>query len=141
MGDFPSTAILLQYLDQSTAIPLMSCGQGRLDVFAIEQGAGLVWHTSWNSSVGSESVDGTQWGDWESIGRLSIKAASSRVDSSSGGLPTSVARPTSTSRTAQTLSTTASTTNKAYNSASHRVGGKNMIMLLLAMAVIAIFAA
>jgi hypothetical protein len=116
----------------------VSCGQGRLDVFAIEQGDGLVWHTSWNSLVGSESADGTEWGDWESIGRLSIRAASSRVGSSTGGTPTSVARPTSISRTTQTLPSTASTTTRANQSASHRVGGKNMVMLLLAMAVIAI---
>jgi hypothetical protein len=38
----------------------ISCEKGRLDVFAIEQGECLVWHTSWNSSV-SESADGTEW--------------------------------------------------------------------------------
>ena len=46
------------------------CGQGKLDVFAVEQGEGLVWHTSWDSSAGSESADGTEWGDWELNGRL-----------------------------------------------------------------------
>jgi hypothetical protein len=118
-----------------------SCGQGRLDVFAIEQGDGLVWHTSWNSSARSESADGAEWGDWESIGRLSIKAASSQGGSSTRVTPTSVARSTSTSRTTQNLPSTASMTTRVKQSASHHVGGKNMIMLLLAMAVIAIFAA
>ena len=47
-----------------------SFGQGNLDVFAVEQGDGLVWHTSWDSSAGSESADGTELGDSESNGRL-----------------------------------------------------------------------
>lgn len=118
----------------------VSCAQGQLDVFAVEQGDGLVWHTSWNSSAGSESADGTEWGDWESIGRLSIKAASSQAVSSNGGAPTSVARPKSSSRTTQTLSTTASTT-KVNGSASHRIGGKSILTLLMAIAGIASFVA
>lgn len=119
----------------------VSCGQGRLDVFAVEQGDGLVWHTSWNSSAGSESADGTEWKDWESIGQLSIKAASSQATSSNGGSPASVARPASTSRATQTLSTAASTTAKVNKSAGHRIGGKNMWTLLIATAGIASFVA
>lgn len=103
----------------------VSCGQGKLDVFAIEQGNGLVWHTSWNSSTGSESADGTQWADWESIGQLSIKVASSQAVSSTGAT--------------QTSSTTASAATRVNKSAGHQIGGKNVLTLLIAMAVIAIF--
>ena len=117
----------------------VSCGQGKLDVFAVEQGEGLVWHTSWNASAGSESADGTEWGDWESIGRLSIKAASSQAVSSNGGSPTSVARPESTRRATQTLSTAASTTTRVNKSASRRLGAKNMLTLPIAIAGIAGF--
>ena len=119
----------------------VSCGRGRLDVFAIEQDDGLVWHTSWNSSKGSESADGTGWGDWESIGQLSIKVASSQPVSSTGATQTPVARPTSTSRATQTLSTNPSTTTRVNKSASHRIGGQSMLTLLIAMAVNAVFAA
>lgn len=111
----------------------VSCGQGKVDVFAVEQGDGMVWPSSWNSSAGSESADGTEWGDWESIGRLSIRAASSQAISSNRGSPTSVTRPASTSRVTQTLSTAASTTTRANKSASHRIGG-NMLTLLIAIA-------
>jgi hypothetical protein len=117
----------------------VSCGQGKLVVFAIEQGNGLVWHTSWNSSTGSESADGTQWADWESIGQLSIKVASSQAVSSTGATQTSVARPASTSRATQTSSTTASAATRVNKSAGHQIGGKNVLTLLIAMAVIAIF--
>lgn len=119
----------------------VSCGQGKLDVFAIEQGDGLVWHASWNSSIGSESADGTGWGDWESIGQLSIKAPSSQAVSSTGRTPTSVAHPASTTRATQTLSTTASAATRVTKSVSHRIGGRSMLKFLIVMAVISVFVA
>jgi hypothetical protein len=113
----------------------VSCGQGHLDVFAIEQGDSLVWHTSWNSSTGSESADGTEWRDWQSIGRLSIEAVSSQAAPS---MPphTSPAGHPSTGHTTRTIvSTTVSTTTRASRSGSHRTRSQSMLTLPVAMAV------
>jgi len=114
----------------------VSCGRRHLDVFAVEQGDCLVWHTSWNSSTGSESADGTEWRDWQPIGRLSIKAPTGQPRSTMGGTHPSPAEHTSSTRTTRAVvSTTAPTTTGASRSAGSRLGGRSMLKLLVAMAV------
>lgn len=85
-----------------TAPLAVSCEVDRLDVFAVEESHGLVWHASWNTSTGSEDYEGTQWGQWQSIGRLSIIGVDDRIRSShTSDMPGPTDRPDSTSRTAR----------------------------------------
>jgi hypothetical protein len=117
------------------ATPLaVSCTKGRLDVFAVDLDQGLVWHNSWNSSTGNESADGTEWGDWQSIGRLSIKTPS-QAPSSPDAPETSAGAYTTTTRPVipTTTPARASATSKAGGLACHRSGQKKTMLAAMAM--------
>jgi hypothetical protein len=94
--------------------------KGRLDLFAIDADQGLVRHNSWNASKGSESADGTEWGEWQSIGRLSITTVPNKTPSSPKVTGTSAGAHTATSQTTRPV---VPTTAPARASVTSRAGG------------------
>jgi hypothetical protein len=116
----------------------VSCEKGRVDVFVIDADQGLVWHNSWNASTGRESSDGTEWGDWQSIGRLSIKTASNEDPFSPEATKTSAGAYTTASHaTRPVIPTTASAkpsaTSRAGGLTCHRSGQKRRMLATMAM--------